>query len=153
MSTQAVSDKVYGTEAARLIGISRSTILRYERDKRLPADGVDADGSRYWFRSTIHAFMAGKPKSHDYVYIRNAVIDGLAASEDRYRSLVTGRISPLDLIAPRSGEAFIELLAKLTEMKPAALGVGYRFAASPFFGALLASTEELGTSVVFVSSK
>lgn len=153
MSTQAVTDKVYGTEAARLIGISRSTILRYERDKRLPADGVDADGSRYWFRSTIHAFMAGKPKSHDYVYIRNAVIDGLAASEDRYRSLVTGRISALDLTAPRSGEAFTELLNKLAEMKPAALGVGYRFANSPFFGALLSSAEEVGTSIVFVPSK
>ena len=153
MTAQAVTDKVYGTEASRLIGISRSTILRYERDKRLPADGVDADGSRYWFRSTIHAFMAGKPKSHDYVYIRSTVIDGLAASEDHYRSLVTGRISGLDLSSPRSGEAFIELLDKLSEIKPAALGIGYRFANSPFFGALLTFAEEVGTSVVFVPGK
>jgi hypothetical protein len=146
-------DKVYGTEAAQLLGISRSTMLRLDRSKKLPADGKEPDGSRYWLRSTLHSYISGKPNRTSCLYIRSCATPGMAAAEKSFQALASGTVIPIDLQAVSAIAALQELFTLLGTHPTSALGVGASFALSPLFPALAAFALENGSALILVPDR
>lgn len=145
-------DKIHGTEAARILGISRSTMLRMADQKKLPPDGVEEDGTRYWFRQTILDHLGGRPKRSTYAFVRTSHIKGLCPSEKRFRALVTGTVLPLDLQANTDGAAVIEICNAISDRTPAGIGFDFAFLGNPFFPAIAHYAAENGTSIILVPS-
>lgn len=145
-------DKIYGTEAARILGVSRSTMLRMADQKRLPPDGVEDDGTRYWHRQTILDHLAGRPKRSTYIFPRTSHLHGLCPNEKRFRLLVTGTVIPLDLEANTDGAAIIEVCHAISDRSAAGIGLDFAFMASPFFPTVAHYAAENGTSIILVPS-
>lgn len=144
-------DKVYGTEAARLLGVSRSTMLRMDRRQELPADGTDPDGARYWLRSTLHAFISGKPTTGTMLCLSSSVVRGLAVPEKRVEAMVRWSVVSHASVATSPTAAFLEIVSLLSATKASGICIGSTFAATPCFGMLAAYAAENGLALLICS--
>lgn len=141
-------DKVYGTEAARLIGVSRSTVLRMDKRNEMPADGTDPDGSRFWLRSTIYSYMSRGRQDGVVVFVRSSVVPGLEVPDRKIEATIRGSAHPLDITATSPATALVELLSLISESRATVLCIGASFASTPLFVMLAAFAKETNVSIL-----
>lgn len=109
------------TQAARYIGVHRSTLNRLNATGVLTADGVTGSNRPYWLKETLDRYRLGMSKVGSYAYISSPILPELSVAI-RPKQLVLGHsASAIPLVGSNRAACYAALLTHLAAIQPAAM--------------------------------